>query len=130
MHGLLRLLLCFTLLSCAAHGAGAADRIVRVGVYQNAPKIFTDANGRADGIMVDLLRNIAEAENWQLAFVVCEWSDCLEAVERGDIDLLPDVAWSVERNQVLDFHNIPALHSWSQVYRHPRVPIASILDLD
>ena len=118
------------MLACAAHSAGAAERIVRVGVYQNAPKILIDAEGRPDGIMIDLLRKIAEAENWKLAFVVCEWSDCMEAVEKGDIDLLPDVAWSVERSRVLDFHNVPALHTWSQVYRHARVPIASILDLD
>ena len=130
MRGLLRLLLCFTMLACAVRSAGAEERTVRVGVYPNAPKIFVDADGRADGIMVDLLRKIAAAENWRLTFVPCEWSACMKAVEQGDIDLLPDVAWSVERNQVLDFHNVPALHSWSQVYRHPRVPIASILDLD
>ena len=118
------------MLLCWTGPAAAADRPVRVGVYPNAPKIFVNAEGRADGIMADLLRKIAEAENWQLEFVPCEWAACMRAVEQGELDLMPDVAWSVERARMLDFHQVPALHSWSQVYRHPRVPIASILDLD
>ena len=130
MRCVLRLVLCFTLLAGAAGIADAAERPLKVGVYPNAPKIFMNADGRADGIMADLLRRIADAENWKLEFVPCEWSACMHALEQGQIDLMPDVAWSVERNRTLDFHNIPALHSWSQVYRHPRVPIASILDLD
>ena len=125
-----RLVMCFTMLFCGTGLAAVQDKPVRVGVYANAPKIFVNAEGRADGIMADLLRKIAEAEDWQLEFVPCEWAACLRAVEQGELDLMPDVAWSVERSRTLDFHQVPALHSWSQVYRHPRVPIASILDLD
>ncbi|MGZ8289873.1 MAG: EAL domain-containing protein [Telluria sp.] len=126
---MLRLLTCFALLSALAGGAAAQEQVVRVGVYDNAPKIFFNAAGNADGIMVDLLRAVASAENWRLEFVACEWNRCLGAVEAGQIDLLPDVAWSEQRARLLDFHLTPALHDWSQVYRHPATAMVSILDL-
>ena len=50
---------------CTA-SAAAQERNVRVGVYANAPKIFFNAQGNADGIMIDLLREIAREEKWQL----------------------------------------------------------------
>ncbi|HEY0488813.1 MAG TPA: EAL domain-containing protein [Telluria sp.] len=126
-----RLLLCFTLLLPAFARADAPPaQPVRVGIYANAPKIFFNDEGKADGILVDLLQRIAVAEQWQLEFVSCEWTACLRAAESGEIDLLPDVAWTEERSRTLDFHRVPALHSWSQVYRHPKVAVVSISDLD
>ncbi|MCC6073178.1 EAL domain-containing protein [Massilia sp. GCM10020059] len=123
-------MLCFALLFCWSGVAAGQAQPLRVGLYENAPKIFINGKGDPDGIMIDLLRKIAEEENWQLEFVPCAWAACLRALENGDIDVLPDVAWSEERSRTLDFHRTPALHSWSQVYRHPRTAIVSILDLD
>ncbi len=109
---------------------GAQPRTVRVGVYPNEPKVYVNAAGRATGIFVDLLGEIARDEGWTLEFVPCEWQACLAALEAGQIDLMPDVAYSVQRDQRFDFHQIPVMHSWSQIYRDPDVPIYSILDLD
>lgn len=117
------------LLACGA--AAAQPREVRVGVYANEPKVFVDAQGQADGILVDLLKEIARQENWRLRFVTCEWETCLQSLSAGRIDLMPDVAYTGERDQRFDFHQIPALHSWSQVYRRREVSsINSIFDLD
>jgi diguanylate cyclase (GGDEF)-like protein/PAS domain S-box-containing protein len=103
---------------------------VRVGVYQNSPKIFTDQNGKASGILIDILRQIAEKENWDLSFTTCEWAACLDLLQHGKIDLMPDVAYSAERARHFDFHQTPALYSWSQVYRNSNVSITSPLDLN
>lgn len=102
---------------------------VRVGVYENEPKIFTAADGKPSGILIDLLKEIASKEDWQLTYVPCEWDACLKKLEAGDIDLMPDVAHSETRAQKFDFHATPALHSWSQIYRREGVAIYSILDL-
>ncbi len=110
--------------------AWAQPRTVRVGVYANEPKVYVNAAGRATGIFVDLLGEVARGEGWVLQFVPCEWQACLEALEAGNIDLMPDVAYSVQREQRFDFHQVPVMHSWSQIYRSPSVPIYSILDLD
>ena len=77
---------------------------VRVGVYQNSPKIFIDQDGKAAGILVDMLRQIAEEENWDLSFTACKWVSCLDQLQRGEIDLLPDVAYSAARAKRFDFH--------------------------
>ena len=114
----------------AAAGPGAQPRIVRVGVYQNKPKIFMDENGRASGLFIDLLAEIARAEGWNLAFVPCQWTDCLSALDDGKLDLMPDVAYSRERAERYDFHHTPVLESWSQIYTRAGDSIHALADLD
>ncbi len=92
------------------------DQYVYVGVYQNKPKIFTDENGKASGLFIDLLHEIAEAEDWTLIYVPCEWAQCLESLKNGGIDLMPDVAYSQVRDRQFDFHHLPVVESWSRLY--------------
>ena len=107
----------------------AQARDVLVGIYDNKPKIFLDTNEQAAGIFVDILRNIAEKESWKLKYVPCNWRDCLTQLQAGQIDLMPDMAYSEEREKIFAFHATPALFSWSQAYRHPDVSVVSIIDL-
>ncbi len=93
-----------------------AGRTVRVGVYQNEPKVFIDEQGRPAGLFIELLEAIALEEDWTLVYTSCIWSDCLQALTTGQIDLMPDVAYSFERDAVYDFHSTPVVESWSQVY--------------
>jgi diguanylate cyclase (GGDEF)-like protein/PAS domain S-box-containing protein len=128
-----RILALLVLLGCLSQ-AGAALQVplqapLRVGVYPNPPKVFMNEDGGASGILVDLLREMASAEQWPLEFVACEWQACLAALEAGRIDLLPDMAWSEERAARYAFHQVPALHSWSQLYARPGHTIRSLLDL-
>jgi PAS domain S-box-containing protein len=108
----------------------AAPRVVRVGVYENPPKLLADSQGQPSGILGDILREVARLENWTLAPVPCEWDSCLRLLEDGEIDLMPDVAFDESRAQRFDFHRVPALASWSQVYRRPGVTLQSVLDLE
>ena len=94
----------------------ATERVVRVGIYENPPKLTAGSDGLPSGILGDLLREMARLERWQLVGVRCEWDDCLLALQSGDIDLMPDVALSDERAKLFEFHQVPALHSWSQVF--------------
>uniref|UniRef100_UPI0035665258 diguanylate cyclase domain-containing protein n=1 Tax=Guyparkeria sp. TaxID=2035736 RepID=UPI0035665258 len=110
--------------------AGSVEaREVVVGLYDNDPKVFRDASGRPSGIFVDLVERLAAEEGWELSYVDCQWSECLELTAAGEIDLMPDVAATEERREALGFHQRPALHSWSQVYRDPHLDIDSVLDL-
>ncbi|ANJ66819.1 hypothetical protein A9404_05005 [Halothiobacillus diazotrophicus] len=107
----------------------ASDRVVRVGVYANAPKIFLDANGRISGIMGDLLDAIAHDSGWVIKPVSCRWEDCLADLQDGRIDLMPDVAYTESRARQFDFNRIAVLHSWSQIYERPGGSINTVLDL-
>ncbi|MDD2928683.1 MAG: EAL domain-containing protein [Sideroxydans sp.] len=108
----------------------AEPRQVRVGLYENPPKIFTMADGKASGILVDILLEIAKQEDWDISFVACEWQVCLQQLRSGKIDLMPDVAFTDGRSDWIDFHDTPVLHSWSQVFGNDSTRIASILDLE
>lgn len=119
-----------SLVLLVANAAQAAPRVVRVGVYENPPKLLADAQGQPSGILGDLLREVARLENWTLQPVPCEWERCLQLLEDGEIDLMPDVAWSEARATRFDFHRIPALPSWSQLYRRSDVTLQSVLDLE
>lgn len=119
-------MLCLALIAPMAYGA---PREVRVGVYENEPKIFTGANEQPSGILGDLLVQVAEQEQWTLVPVQCEWQACLDALKVGTLDLMPDVAITEQRDNLFDFHKIPALLSWSQVYKRNGITINSALDL-
>ena len=107
-----------------------ASRIVRVGFYENSPKIFTAESGLPAGIFADIVRYIAEKEGWELRFVHGTWSQGLDRLEKGEIDLMPDVAFTEARGKMFAFHSDPALYSWFQVFSRRGSGIRSIPDLD
>jgi diguanylate cyclase (GGDEF)-like protein/PAS domain S-box-containing protein len=115
--------------ACLLLASNAGAREIRVGIYENAPKIFTNEAGQPDGIFIDILRTIAAKQDWQLSYVHCEWDNCLKQLADGRIDLMPDVASSSERELLFDFHKSPALHSWSQVYVRLDHPLSSFAEL-
>lgn len=119
------------LLCCLASlpSPAAAQRVL-VGHYENAPKVFTDSSGRPAGIFVDILEHIAGAENWQLQYVPGTWMEGLDRLARGEIDLMPDVAYTPQRNTIFAFPQVPALSSWYQAYAPKGHGIKSIFDLN
>ncbi len=102
---------------------------MRVGIYANPPKIVADSSGNPSGILGDLLGEIARREEWTIRAVPCEWQECLQALRERKIDLLPDLAYSEQRAQIYAFHDTPALHDWSEIYRLAGERIHTILDL-
>lgn len=120
-----------SILLCAGASTGfAADPIIVVGVYENPPKVFTNASGKPDGIFIDIIEYIAEAEGWEIDYRPGTWPQGLERLEKGTIDLMPDVADTLERTEAFSFHREPVLSSWFQVYAPAGHHIQSILGLD
>ena len=109
---------------------GIAAQPLQIGLYESPPKIFTDASGAPAGILVELLQAIARAEQWELSFTPCDWKTCLDMLDAGTLDLMPDVAYTDERHARFSFHRTAALHSWSQIYRRADMRINSVFDLD
>ena len=79
-----------------AQAVDAPTRTVRVGVYENAPKLFLGKGGQPSGILGDVLMAMAELERWQVVAVPCEWQACLNALGRGEIDPMAVIAEGVE----------------------------------
>ena len=103
---------------------------LRIGLYQNLPKIGWDGAGTPQGVFVDILEDIATREGWSLRYVPGTWNEGLERLERGDLDLMPDVARTAAREQRFAFHEEPVLSSWSQVYAREGTGIRALPDLE
>jgi PAS domain S-box-containing protein len=110
----------------------AADDSItlRVGIYENNPKIFTAPNGDAAGFWPDIVEYIASEEGWEIEYVPGSWAQCLNRLENNEIDIMPDVAYTEERAALYDFSNEAVYVSWSRVYTREGIDIESILDLE
>jgi len=128
--GCKRLCRAVALLCLVVATAAWADRTVRVGAYRNSPKIDITENGKAEGFFVDLIEAIAQREQWQIEYVPGTWAEGLQRLAKGEIDLMPDVALSAERERQFNFHREPALSSWSQVYARRGSGIRALTDLE
>lgn len=109
--------------------AASEPRTVRVGLYYNEPKIWRAADGSPHGLFPDILSAIAANENWEIEYVYGTWDDGLRNLESGAIDIMPDVAFSDERQQVYDFNEETVLVNWGAVYAREGVAVESIMDL-
>ena len=105
------------------------EQQLRVGLYQNPPKIYAGDDGVPAGFFPGLLDRVAAEENWRITYVPCSWSDCLDLLRAGELDLMPDVAASPQRRETMAFHQVPVVQAWSQVYAPAEARISSLEDL-
>lgn len=126
------LLLLVLLLLGAVTAVDAAEpvRTFRVGAYNNPPKIYKDNNDQPAGVFVDILNYIAQKENWKLEYVFASWDTDLQNLQKGEIDIMPDVALSSEREKIFDFTKVTVLNSWAVVYVRKDSAITSVTDLN
>ncbi len=111
-------------------GVSADDSLtVRVGIYENRPKIFTDDQGNPSGFWADIVAYIASQEDWTVEYVHGTWAECLARLENNEIDMMPDVAYTEERAKKFGFSQEVVYSSWSLVYTRRGTDVQSILDL-
>ncbi len=115
----------------AGNDAAAADaaRKVRIGIYDNSPKVYLD-NGVAAGLFPDILNYISQREKWQLEYAFGTWEEGLDRLEKGEIDVMVDVALSEGRQQQFDFTNETVLSSWGVIYVRKNSAVGSFQGLD
>ncbi|MBI3150487.1 MAG: transporter substrate-binding domain-containing protein [Betaproteobacteria bacterium] len=118
------------LLALAVSMPAWSAQTLRVGVYENSPKIGLSGTGQPEGFFVDLIEAIAQREQWQIEYVHGDWNEGLQRLAAGEIDLMPDVALTGERQRLYNFHREPALSSWAQVYARRGSGIRALPDLD
>ncbi|MHB0915379.1 MAG: ATP-binding protein [Thermoleophilia bacterium] len=121
---LLSILVAVSLL--APLSARAETRTVRVGIYQNNPKVFVDEDGQPQGVFVDIINEIARQEGWNIEYVESTWAENLERLERGEIDVLVDMSYSPERAKRFTLGTAPVLQSWLDVYSRREVEVSAI----
>ncbi len=90
-------------------GSGAAQnerRTVRVG-WHEVPYFITDQYGRWSGYSYDYQRKVAAYTGWDYEYVKGSWSELLQMLKDGEIDLLSDVSYTEERTQYLLYPSLP-----------------------
>ena len=102
---------------------------IRVGIYDNFPKVYLSDHKKVAGIFPEILEIIAEKENWNLEYMYGNWNECLQRLENAEIDIMVDVAFSETRKQKYNFTEESVLISWGCVYTNSRLKLNSILDL-
>ncbi|MBF0109817.1 MAG: transporter substrate-binding domain-containing protein [Magnetococcales bacterium] len=117
VNGAVRILVvCVVLTGLVSVARAVQTTSVRVGVYQNPPGLSVDDNGETQGFYIDILKYIAREEGWNLHFIPGTWEECLKRLEQGEIDLLPAIAYTEERDRAFDFTRQTVFSNWGQVY--------------
>jgi len=124
-------LLAFTLalLALVPSAPALAGMPVRVGVHNFEP-LLSSEHGHAQGFFVDMLRDTAEREHWELIFVPGAWDECLERLKSGQIDLLPGMAQTTERDQDFRFSEDFLFVDWGLIYKKRGAAIHTVFDLE
>ncbi|WP_041970969.1 ABC transporter substrate-binding protein [Geobacter sp. OR-1] len=103
---------------------------MRAGVYDNPPLTIISDTGELSGIHVDLLKNIAVKEKWDVTFVPGSITQGIERLKAGEVDILLPLAYSADRVKYLDFNNVTVIVNWGQVYTPKTKAMQSFLDLE
>lgn len=103
--------------------------IIRVGAYENQPKIYSDNAGEIVGLFPDILNDIAQKEGWKIEYVHGTWSECLRRLDKNEIDLMVDVAFSEKRAQKYQFNSETFFVNWATVYTAKSRTVDSLIDL-
>jgi len=103
---------------------------IKVGVYNNPPKVYQNDKGEITGFIPTILKEISNREKWNIEYVFGNWSEGLARLDTSEIDIMMDVGFSLERNANYDFNNVPVLVNWGSIYVPKQSNIHSLLDLD
>lgn len=85
--------------------ASAEAKTVRVGYYKDAGN-FMEGFSEADpkfGYAYEYLQNIASYTDWKYEYVYGYWDDLFEKLQKGEIDLLPDVSYMKNREKFISY---------------------------
>jgi PAS domain S-box-containing protein len=67
------------------------------------PYTFVNKEGVPDGFSVDLIKAVAKVMGMDLEINVDTWEQAIRSLKAGEIDLLPMMAYSTERDKIFDF---------------------------
>ena len=81
-------------------------KIIRVGSFEDTFN-YVDQNGVRRGYGYELMQALAGYTGWKFEYVKCDWSDCFDKLENGEIDIMGDISYTDERAQKMLFPDEP-----------------------
>ena len=81
-------------------------QIIRVGSFEDTFN-YVDKNGVRQGYGYELMQALAGYTGWKFEYVKCDWSNCFDKLENGEIDIMGDISYTDERAQKMLFPEEP-----------------------
>ncbi len=105
---------------------------LKVGVFDNPPMVYIDEDGKAAGFFIDFLEHVARENSWKLEYDTCAFANCMELLKENEIDILPDLGYSVARDSIFDFNETSIISTWAEIHysEYRDEPINDIMNLD
>ena len=82
------------------------QKIIRIGSFEDTFN-YVDQNGVRRGYGYELMQALAGYTGWKFEYVKCDWSNCFEMLENGEIDVMGDISYTDERAEKMLFSNEP-----------------------
>ena len=79
---------------------------IRVGSFEDTFN-YVDKNGVRRGYGYELMQALAGYTGWKFEYVKCDWSNCFDKLENGEIDIMGDISYTGERAQKMLFSDDP-----------------------
>ena len=82
------------------------SQIIRVGSFEDTFD-YVDKNGVRRGYGYELMQALAGYTGWKFEYVKCDWSNCFDKLENGEIDIMGDISYTDERAEKMLFSEEP-----------------------
>ena len=79
---------------------------IRVGSFEDTFN-YVGKNGVRQGYGYELMQALAGYTGWKFEYVKCDWSNCFDKLENGEIDIMGDISYTDERAQKMLFPDEP-----------------------
>lgn len=100
------LLLLSAVLPVKAAAETASVKVVRVGSFEDTFN-YCNERGARKGYGYELLETLSGYTGWQFEYVTCDWSDCFEKLENGEIDIMGGISYTEDRAEEMLFSDEP-----------------------
>ena len=100
------LLLLSVALPVKAAAETAPVKVVRVGSFEDTFN-YCNEKGARKGYGYELLETLSGYTGWQFEYVTCDWSDCFEKLENGEIDIMGGISYTEDRAEEMLFSDEP-----------------------
>ena len=100
------LLLLSVALPVKAAAEAAPAKVVRVGSFEDTFN-YVNEKGARKGYGYELLQTLSGYTGWQFEYVTCDWSDCFEKLENGEIDIMGGISYTEDRAEEMLFSDEP-----------------------
>ena len=106
------LLLLSALFPVKAAAEAAPAKVVRVASFEDTFNYVKENNyvnekGIRKGYGYELLQTLSGYTGWQFEYVTCDWSDCFEKLENGEIDIIGAISYTPDRAEEMLFSDEP-----------------------